>query len=142
MQCVSEEGAMILTNIDASAVENIELLRPESATLHFGSEAIGGAVVVVLKPGTRLGGSSPGLSLFTKQGYYESAEFYHPVYETSEPKENDKPDIRTTVYWNPNLQTDENGRAVIRFYTPDNLIDPHLIIEGVTANGYLLRVEE
>ena len=74
--------------------------------------------------------------------YYESAEFYHPVYETSEPKENDKPDIRTTVYWNPNLQTDENGRAVIRFYTPDNLIDPHLIIEGVTANGYLLRVEE
>lgn len=64
------------------------------------------------------------------------------MYETSEPKENDKPDIRTTVYWNPNLQTDENGRAVIRFYTPDNLIDPHLIIEGVTANGYLLRVEE
>lgn len=31
--------------------------------------------MVVLKPGTRLGGSSPGLSLFTKQGYYESAEF-------------------------------------------------------------------
>ena len=142
MQCLCEEGVIILNNLDANDIEAFELLKPESSTLYFGKQAKGGAIIVTLKPDAKLRSPSPGLALFTSLGYHESAEFYHPVYQTPEQKENEKSDIRTTVYWNPNLQTDENGKATIRFYTPDNLIDPHLIIEGVSANGHIIRLEK
>ena len=45
------------------------------------------------------------------------------------------------LYWNPALNTDADGKAVIRFYTPANLVKPHLIMEGITAGGYLMRFE-
>ena len=45
-------------------------------------------------------------------GYDEPDEFYMPDYSVM-PKEND---YRRTLYWNPELRPDEQGRASVRFY--------------------------
>jgi hypothetical protein len=67
------------------------------------------------------------------QGLTQPAEFYHPDYDWEpEPEETD---YRRTVYWNPQVKTDTNGRAHVEFY--NNGFSRRLAVsaEGITANG-------
>ena len=67
------------------------------------------------------------------QGFTQPAEFYHPDYDW-EPEPEDT-DYRRTVYWNPQVKTDADGRAHIEFY--NNGFSRRLAVsaEGITANG-------
>jgi uncharacterized protein YfaS (alpha-2-macroglobulin family) len=46
-----------------------------------------------------------------------------------------KADYRNTLYWNPEISTDENGEANISFYTSDEKGKFLVTIEGVGENG-------
>lgn len=72
-------------------------------------------------------------------GYQGPKEFYSPVYETKEQRDNETPDLRTTVYWNPNIQTSPDGKAEVLFYTADAPTAYSVIIEGQTKDGRLIR---
>ncbi len=134
-----EEGLDILEMINASDVSHIDIVKG-AQTSFFGSEGANGVIIVGIKKGVEIKAKpSPGLLLFTRFGYSDSMEFYHPVYETPEQKADTKKDIRSTVYWNPNLKTDENGQATIEFYTPDNKINPEISAEGILPDGTLLK---
>lgn len=52
------------------------------------------------------------------QGYNEPLEFYSPAYPDGAPLYTE--DSRCTLYWNPNVKTNEKGEAVIRCYNSDN----------------------
>lgn len=52
------------------------------------------------------------------QGYNEPLEFYSPAYPDGAPLYTE--DSRRTLYWNPNVKTNEKGEAVIRCYNSDN----------------------
>lgn len=52
------------------------------------------------------------------QGYNRPLEFYSPSYTQVEP--NYSGDYRRTLYWNPDVVTDENGEAVIHCYNAGN----------------------
>jgi len=75
-------------------------------------------------------------------GYQVSREFYSPVYETKEQKEDPTPDLRTTIYWNPDVQTDEAGQAKISFYAADVPTTYTITIEGITKEGLLISKTE
>lgn len=68
------------------------------------------------------------------QGYTRPLEFYSPAYPVRE-LYMDKTDKRRTLYWNPTVQTDGNGKAVIECY--NNQYSTPLIIqaETVTKDG-------
>lgn len=72
-------------------------------------------------------------------GYQKPAAFYSPKYETMQQKENPMPDLRTTLYWNPKVQTDEQGNASVEFYTADSEAPFSVVIEGITDDGRLIR---
>jgi hypothetical protein len=72
-------------------------------------------------------------------GYQASRDFYSPVYETKEQQEAPTPDLRTTIYWNPDVQTDADGKAKISFYTSDIPASYTITIEGVTKDGALFH---
>ncbi len=55
-----------------------------------------------------------GLRKTTLQGYNKVKDFYHPRYDKSLTP--DYQDHRRTLYWNPDLKTDSQGKAEIRFY--------------------------
>lgn len=65
------------------------------------------------------------------QGYNSALEYYSPAYPTKE-LYMDKVDKRRTLYWNPSVQTDENGKAVIECY--NNQYSTPLIIEVETLS--------
>ena len=78
---------------------------------------------------------SPGFHYFKRLGYHISKEFYHPIYDTPEKKELSGPDERSTIYWSPSINTNEQGVAQIEFYASDHPGNYHIDIEGVSDAG-------
>ena len=72
-------------------------------------------------------------------GYQKPVEFYHSVYDTPEKKENEAVDQRETIYWNPALQPDMNGKASFSFYTADEAGTYSIIVEGISYKGEIVR---
>ena len=66
-------------------------------------------------------------------GFSFRREFYSPQY-TPENMDSPEPDHRITLYWNPEVIT-ENGRATLSFYTADDLGYFRIIVEGLTDHG-------
>ncbi len=74
----------------------------------------------------------------TLHGYSKCDEFYSPDYRL---KDMPTPaDHRRTLYWNPSLTTDENGKADVIFYS--NSRDDqrlHIVAEGIGVNGQMFE---
>lgn len=66
--------------------------------------------------------------------------FYVPKYIKQDAKV--RTDFRQTIYWNPNVQTNEHGEATIKFFTSDEVTSFSIIAEGVSADGELGRGTE
>lgn len=120
-------------------MSSISLLRGADAVI-LGPRASGGAVVITLKDPRNLPARpAQGIITYTPLGYSESVEFYHPTYDTPEKKNAQRSDFRSTVYWNPELRLDAEGKATIEYYTPDSTAPEDIIIEGVDKNGKVCR---
>ena len=52
-----------------------------------------------------------------------------------------QPDLRTTIYWKPDVITDDDGKATLDFYTSDNPATYTVIIEGVNIDGKLIHYQ-
>ncbi|MDB5007346.1 MAG: hypothetical protein JWP45_1739 [Mucilaginibacter sp.] len=82
--------------------------------------------------------SSTGVLSINASGFYKAKEFYSPKYE-HKPDSLARPDLRSTIYWNPELRTDRNGDAVFNYYNSDGAGTYKIVIEGIDENGYIGR---
>ena len=76
----------------------------------------------------------------TFKGYSRVAEYYHRDYsETLLP---DTADYRRTLYWNPDVETDHQGRFTLTFY--NNARTKRIIVtsEGLTSFGDLVTIRK
>ena len=75
----------------------------------------------------------------TFQGFTAPSAFYSPKYPSGAvPGDIDH---RRTLYWNPNVITDENGHAHIEFYNNSYTRDFHVSGAGITAQGVPYIIE-
>jgi len=74
-------------------------------------------------------GNPRGAIVFPFQGIYKAREFYQPDYDN---KNILTPDNRTTIYWDPEIQTDSAGTAKISFYNSDLKGKALVSISGVS----------
>lgn len=65
------------------------------------------------------------------EGYSQVEEFYSPDYSVLP----QIPDYRRTLYWNPSVSTDENGKANVRFYNNSRCQKFKINAETVTPQG-------
>lgn len=61
--------------------------------------------------------------------------FISPDYSTPAMSETRIPDFRNTLYWNPDVRTDSQGRATVEFYTSDETGTYTVLAEGFTSDG-------
>ena len=127
-----------LAYFPASDAESIEVLKGGQAAI-YGSRGSNGVIAVysrrgspAYKPSTE---PAPGVAVLRLPGYYCGREFYVPRYDA--PKTNrDFPDARrSTLYWNPAVQTDAAGQAEVRFFTSDAKGAFQLRTEGLSRGG-------
>ena len=83
--------------------------------------------------------SNLGRRTTTVKGFTRTLEFYSPQYPDG-PIEGNL-DTRRTLYWNPNVKTDEDGRARVEFYNSTFTRRFTISGAGITASGipYILN---
>lgn len=74
---------------------------------------------------------------FNPLGYSKEREFYSPKYAPNAPITSS--DLRTTIYWNPKLITDEKGNVSVEFYNADGKGTYRAVVEGFDKNGNIGR---
>ncbi len=104
----------------------------------YGAQGRGGVIAVYLKKGPSGDETEPNFQSFKVVGYSSAHPFPSPDYEG---KNVDKslPDHRATIYWNPNVSTDDDGKAIISFFSADVPGHYNVIVEGVTEDGETIR---
>lgn len=129
-----------LTNIPISDIELIDVLKDPSQTALYQGGG-NGVICVYLKRGQQnkdvvLGSHQ---KVVPYLGYTSAKTYYQPKYGVQNIKNSSTPDLRSTIYWKPDLIPDENGEAQIHFYTADQKSTYTILIEGVTSKGEPLR---
>lgn len=134
-------SADMVGNIPVSDVAYIKVLRPPFIGAPGGGA--GGAIAIYTRKGDDMKYTSgKGLANSLVRGYSEIRQFYSPNYSTFKP-ENEKKDIRTTLYWNPQLRTaGKSNQVKLTFYNNDISRAFRVVIEGMTLNGRLAHLEQ
>jgi len=83
------------------------------------------------------GGNSP--NSFLVRGYHMPPAFMMPDYSNSKVKNGKFNDIRSTLYWEAAMLTDENGQIKIPFFTADIATSYKVIITGITSRGDVIH---
>lgn len=90
-----------------------------------------GSVVLIETFDEPRGPAGKGTRLQTIEGYTVPAE-----YQNIENLEDiDEPDLRRTLYWNPELITDAQGKAAIQFINNASARNLRLTINGISPAG-------
>lgn len=137
----SYADAGFLNDLNGSDIQSIEILKNIEYTSIYGSRGSGGVLIVTTKRGT--GGAfykrdAPGIITYMPKGYYKARTFYSPQYDVAGTNAM-ATDLRSTVFWKPNLVTDDDGKASFSYFNTDNKGSYRVVIEGIDANGNLGR---
>ena len=77
----------------------------------------------------------PKLIAIDYNGLQLQREFFSPVYKTKEQSESRLPDLRNTLYWNPDIITNKDGKTVLQFYSSDKKGEYHVVVHGMNDRG-------
>ncbi len=131
----------LLSSLSVADVAYIKVFRPP----FFGpsSGGSGGAIAIYTRRGSDVK-TTPGKGLAnnTVTAYTELRQFYSPNYSTFSPG-NEKRDLRTTLYWNPQVNTtSQNNKVRLSFYNNDVSKAFRVVIEGMGKDGRLAHLEQ
>ncbi len=131
-----------LNTIPARQIETVEVYKGASAAV-FGVNGANGVLSFFTKPG---GGDfstyeTGNVTTTILSGYQHYREFYSPDYSVKK-DDHVKPDKRDVLYWEPMITTNEDGVYQLEFYTSDEPMDITVIVEGMTQDGKVGRVED
>jgi len=134
-------GPDFLSVINVQDVETVEVLKSGANSAIYGSMGGGGLLIITTKRGevnNNYRSYSPGIMSYKPQGFFKARAFYSPNYD--DPAINLKiPDLRTTIYWNPNVISDTTGKANVEFFNSDGAGNYKAIVEGININGSIGR---
>jgi len=132
--------ADMISSLSITDVAYVKVMRPP----FFGGTGGGasGAIAIYTKRGNdRPNEPGKGLSNNSVRGYTTMREFYSPNYGTFNENDNKK-DVRTTLYWNPQVITNRtNNKVTVSFYNNDISQAFRVIIEGMSSDGRLIHLE-
>jgi len=125
--------ALQISELDPQKVERIDLV---NVGYYWGIMHFPGIISVFTEEG-RCPLTFPNCFLRRSYDFVSAVEKpAFPVYNTKEMiPERTSPDFRNTLYWNPDIRTDKNGKAMIEFYASDDISDYILMIRGFSGDG-------
>lgn len=128
-----------ISNINPADVAGIEVLTSNYNLSVLGPDASGGALYITTKMGTPpVPEKATNTTRASKVAFAISKEFYVPNYD--DPKTNTQlQDLRTTIYWNPNVLTNDKGEAEFSLFNAGTTGTYKITIEGMDNFGNLGR---
>jgi TonB-dependent SusC/RagA subfamily outer membrane receptor len=135
----AELPAESINYFSSADIETVEVLKYSSASI-YGMDGGNGVLIITTKQG---GGrnikdiASIGILPIAPMGFYKAREFYSPKYDAG--IQNKRLDLRSTIYWQPEIQTGKDGGALFNYYNADGTGTYKVVIEGIDNKGNLGR---
>jgi hypothetical protein len=129
-----------VSSVTVNDVAYIKVFRPP---FMGGFNGANGAIAIYTRRGNDVK-AEPGKGLNNNKvyGYTLIKEFYSPNYSSFK-QTNEQRDIRTTLYWNPEIIASPGKRqVVVTFYNNDVTTAFRVVIEGMTKDGRLAHLEQ
>jgi TonB-dependent SusC/RagA subfamily outer membrane receptor len=120
-------------------IQSVEILRTIANRALYGHAGANGVIIITSKTGkarTALNVRAPGMIAYSPKGFHKVREFYSPKYDI---KQDDKPDYRPTVFWEPHLVSDASGKATLKYFNTDQTGTFRIVVEGIDGEGNLAR---
>jgi TonB-dependent SusC/RagA subfamily outer membrane receptor len=138
---IETETTEELSYLTTNDVEDISVFKGANAAI-FGSRGGNGVIAITLKKGVISKAGIPiSLATISPLGYQKPNKFYIPKYEIDSVRFDSKPDLRTTIYWNPKLVSDSTGTVNLKFYTADKANKYAVVVEGISNEGEIYRYQ-
>ena len=137
-----------LSNINVNDIESVTVLKDAAAIALYGARAAGGVISIQSKMprNEKLRFNITRKSQYATQSFIAKGpgltvarRFYTPQYQSTITDERN--DYRPTIYWNPVVETNKDGNAMVEFYNSDATTTFRAIAEGIGNNGQLGRVD-
>lgn len=100
-----------------------------------------GALVITTTVGSTGAKHSDHIARFRPQGYQMPAAFYAPKYDTAQKRDEGLADLRTTLFWDPEVLCLPGAETLVEFYAADPKTRYLVTGEGVTADGKPVLLE-
>ena len=127
------KDASVIAAIDPEIVEKIDVIRYK---YFVGDYLFYGIVNVITKAGDFSNATLPDHALRLAYGVIDPvSSFISPDYSSPGSKELRVPDFRTTLYWNPAVKQNKDGKERIEFWTSDFTSDYEISVQGITSDG-------
>ncbi len=136
-QMGATESRWELTEMVPNDVEKILILEDHETIRTFDPSIQNDPVVIVLITHANDYPKEPiGVRKTLYDAYAVSNEFYSPIHQPGTPLM--EADYRRTLYWNPEVHLDKQGKAKLEFYNNGTCRVLSVHAEGITSNGTLL----
>jgi hypothetical protein len=139
------DGVMIkdaakIASLDPENVEKIDIIREK---YYVGDYLFFGIVNVITKTGDFSFATLPDNAIRMHYSAVDSTgSFLSPDYTSAELKKSRIPDFRNTLYWNPSVKPDKDGKARVEFWTSDFASDFVINIQGFTPEGIMISAKK
>jgi len=128
-----------INDITTSQVATVEVLMYASESI-YGVDGANGVLVITTKDGSEAKDfASIGVLPITPMGFYKARTFYSPKYDYSDGHATE-PELRSTINWNPEIKTGQDGPAIINYYNANSAGTYKIIVEGIDENGNIGRL--
>ena len=131
-------GNNVSAMVNPLTVRKIEMLSGANAAM-YGMAAGNGVIAIYTRRFRERYNPNSDAKTILIEGYQKPESFPNPDFE-SNPAAKSKD--RITLYWNPDIQTDNNGEAAFSFYAGGRTANYKIIVEGMTQSGKIGRVEK
>jgi hypothetical protein len=123
----------VIAGLDPEIVEKIDVIR---GRYFVGDYFFYGIVNVITKAGDFSNVTLPDYAIRLSYRVIDQVNsFISPDYSSKAMKKNRIPDFRNTLYWNPSVKPDQDGKARVEFWSSDNKTDYLINIQGITQEG-------
>jgi hypothetical protein len=123
----------VIANLDPELVEKIDVVRQR---YFVGDYLFNGIVNVITKSADLANITLPDYVIRRPYRVIDPVvKFVSPDYSSPEMKNSRTPDFRNTLYWNPSVRPDKDGKALVEFWTSDVKSDYNIDIQGITPDG-------
>ena len=129
-----------VSDLDLELIESVMIARDSKLALGYCPECDNGKDYTLIYIYTRKDGrlvDKLGTRKTMFEGFTNVREFYSPDYKTT--GVSDEKDYRRTLYWNPDVKTDKDGKASVSFYNNKSCKSLSVSSEGITKEGNVIK---
>jgi hypothetical protein len=137
---VAVKDPSVIAGLDPELVEKIDVVRERYSV---GDYLFYGIVNIITKAGDFSKVALPDYAIRLPYRTIDSFNsFVSRDYSSSESMRGRVPDFRNTLYWNPSVIPDKEGKASVEFWTSDYAADFEVNIEGITSDGKMITLKK